>query len=260
MQKNRLKEKITQGKLAIGAFVTLADPAVVEMIGLAGYDVAYIDMEHTAFDMRLVQDMVRACDVVGICSLVRVPENNPKTILRVLEMGAQAVQVPHIAGREDALAAVNAVRYGPVGERGVGGPTRAARYGTVPVAEHMRSSNAKIVLSVMVEDLAALRQIEDIAAVDGVDMIAIGPNDLTQALGASGPADPKMKETVEGIAASLKKVGKARLAFPMNAAAFPLDVAGLRRLGVAYATCNPTDIDRLMMSFRDQVKEVRAQM
>ncbi len=260
MQKNRLKEKITQGKLAIGAFVTLADPAVVEMIGLAGYDVAYIDMEHTAFDMRLVQDMVRACDVVGICSLVRVPENNPKTILRVLEMGAQAVQVPHIAGREDALAAVNAVHYGPVGERGVGGPTRAARYGTVPVAEHMRSSNAEIVLSVMVEDLAALRQIEDIAAVDGVDMIAIGPNDLTQALGASGPADPKMKQTVEGIAASLKKVGKARLAFPMNATAFPLDVAGLRRLGVAYATCNPTDIDRLMMSFRDQVKEVRAQM
>ena len=95
MHRNRVKEKIAQGKLAIGAFVTLADPAVVEMIGLAGYDAAYIDMEHTAFDMRLVQDMVRACDVVGICSLVRVPENNPKTILRVLEMGAQAVQVLH---------------------------------------------------------------------------------------------------------------------------------------------------------------------
>jgi len=260
MHKNRLKEKIAQGKLAIGAFVTLADPAVVEMIGLAGYDAAYIDMEHTAFDMRLVQDMVRACDVVGICSLVRVPENNPKTILRVLEMGAQAVQVPHISGREDALAAVKAVRYGPAGERGVGGPTRAARYGTVPVPEHMRTSNAEIVLSVMVEDLEALRQLEDIAAVDGVDLIAIGPNDLTQALGASGPDDPQMKETVEGIAASIKKVGKARLAFPMNAAAYPLDVAGLRRLGVAYSTCNPTDIDRLMMSFRQQVKGIQEQL
>ncbi len=260
MMKNRVKEKMAQGKLAIGAFVTLADPAVVEMIGLAGYDAAYIDMEHTAFDMRLVQDMVRACDVVGICSLVRVPDNNPKTILRVLEMGTQWVQVPHISGPADALAAVKAVRYGPLGERGVGGPTRAARYGTVATPEHMRTSNSEILLSVMVEDLEAIRQIEDIAAVDGVDLIAIGPNDLTQALGASGPNDPRLKETVERIAASLKKVGKAKFSFPMNATAYPLDVAGLRRLGVAYSSCNPTDIDRLMMSLRQQVKEIQAQI
>ncbi len=260
MRKNRVKERFAQGQLAIGAFVTIADPAVVEMIGLAGYDAAYIDMEHTAFDMRLIQDMVRACDVVGICSLVRVPENNPKTILRVLEMGAQAVQVPHISGPEDALAAVKAVRYGPLGERGVGGPTRAARYGTVPTPEHMATSNAEILLSVMVEDLGAVRRIEEIASVPGIDMIAIGPNDLTQALGATGPTDPRLKETVESIGASLRKVGKARFSFPLNAAAYPLDVAGLKRLGVAYSSCNPTDIDRLMISFRQQVKEIRAQL
>ena len=73
--------------------------------------------------------MLRACDAVGISSLVRVPDNNPKTILRVLDMGAQGVQVPHIGGRYDALEMVKAVRYAPLGERGMGGPTRAARYG-----------------------------------------------------------------------------------------------------------------------------------
>ena len=149
---NRIKEKISQGQLAIGTYVNLADPAVVEMIGIAGYDAAFIDMEHTAFDLETVQEMVRACDLTGICSLVRVPDNSPKTILRVLEMGAQGIQVPHIADRDDALAAVKAVRYAPLGDRGMGGPTRATRYGTVPMKEHIKNSNSDIVLVVMSSD------------------------------------------------------------------------------------------------------------
>ena len=260
MLKNRVKEKIAQGKLAIGTYVNLADPAVVEMIGLAGFDAAFIDMEHTAFDLPLVQEMVRACDLAGICSLVRVPDNNPKTILRVLEAGAQGIQVPHIAGRDDALAAVKAVRYAPLGERGMGGPTRASRYGTVPSPEHMKTSNSEILLVVMVEDTEAIRQLEGIAAIDGLDLIAIGPSDLSQALGTSGPNDPRLRETIEQIAATLKKVGKAKMTFPMNAAAFPLDVAGLKRLGVAYSNCNPTDVDRLMSSYRQQVRDIQSRL
>ena len=255
---NRIKEKIAQGQLAIGTYVNLADAAVVEMIGLAGYDAAFIDMEHTAFDLQTVQEMVRACDVTGICSLVRVPDNSPKTILRVLEMGAQGIQVPHIAGKDDALAAVQAVRYAPLGERGMGGPTRATRYGTVPMKEHTKRSNEEIVLVVMVEDLKAIEQLEEIASIDGLDLIAIGPSDLSQALGVSGKDDPKLKTTIETIAAKLKKEGKAKMTFPMNAAAYPLDVAGLVKLGVAYTNCNPTDVDRLMSSYVRQVKEIRA--
>ena len=260
MFKNRVKELISQHRLAIGTYVNLADPAIVELIGLAGFDSAFIDMEHTAFDLHVVQEMIRACELVGICSLVRVPDNNPKTILRVLEMGAQGIQVPHIAGKEDAREAVKAVRYAPLGDRGMGGPTRAARYGTVPMPEHTRTSNSEIVLSVMVEDMEAIKQIEEIASLDGLDLIAIGPSDLSQALGASGPNDPKLKETIEGIAATLRRVGKARMTFPLNAAAYPLDVQGLTRLGVAYTNCNPTDIDRLMLSYRKQVQEIRAQL
>ena len=86
MRKNRIKEKWSQGKMAVGTYVNLADPAVVEIIGLAGFDAAFIDMEHTAFTLETVQEMLRACDLTGIASLVRVPDNNPKTILRILDM------------------------------------------------------------------------------------------------------------------------------------------------------------------------------
>jgi 2-keto-3-deoxy-L-rhamnonate aldolase RhmA len=260
MLRNRVKERIAEGKLAIGTYVNLADPAIIEIIGLAGFDAAFIDMEHTAFDLQLVQEMVRACDLAGICSLVRVPDNSPKTILRVLEMGAQGIQVPHISGRDDALAAVKAVRYAPLGERGMGGPTRASRYGTVPSQQHVATSNSEILLVAMVEDEGAIDQLEDIASIDGLDLVAVGPSDLSQALGTSGPNDPRLRETIEHIASTLRKVDRARMTFPMNAAAFPLDVAGLKRLGVAYTNCNPTDIDRLVDSYRRQVRDIRMQL
>lgn len=260
MLQNRVKDKIRQGKLAIGTYVYLTDPAVVEIIGLAGFDAAFIDMEHGTFDLQLVQEMIRACELAGICSLVRVPDNNPKTILRVLEMGAQGIQVPHIASRDDALAAVRAVRYAPLGERGMGGSTRARRFGTVPMSEHVATSNSEIILAAMVEDMEAVEQLEEIASIDGLDLIAIGPSDLAQSLGASGAQDIRLKATIEQIALTLKKVGKARMTFPVNNATFPLGITELKRLGVAYTNINPTDVDRLLNSYRQQIQEIRAQL
>jgi 2-keto-3-deoxy-L-rhamnonate aldolase RhmA len=254
---NRIRLRMLEGELAIGTYVNIADPAIVEMIGIAGYDAAFIDMEHTAFDMETVQEMIRACDLTGICSLVRVPDNSPKTILRVLEMGAQGVQVPHIEGADDARAAVKAVRYAPLGDRGMGGPTRATRYGSVPMSEHIKRSNSDIILVVMVEDVKAIDQLSEIASIDGLDLIAIGPSDLSQALGVTGKDDPKLKATIEQISDTLRRVNKARMTFPMHAAAYPLGVAGLKRLGVAYSNCNPTDVDRLMNSYKTQVAEIR---
>ena len=129
MHENRVKSKIGKGRLALGKYIGIADPAVVEVVGLAGFDAAFIDMEHTSFDLPMVEAMIRACDLAGITSIVRVPDNNAKTILRVLDAGAQGIQVPHIADASDGGAAVKAVRYAPLGERGMAGSTRAARYG-----------------------------------------------------------------------------------------------------------------------------------
>jgi 2-keto-3-deoxy-L-rhamnonate aldolase RhmA len=260
VRENKVKAKIREGTLALGTYVGLADPALVEVIGLAGFDAAFIDMEHTSFDLSMVEAMIRACDLTGITSLVRVPENSPKNILRVLEAGAQGVQVPHIAGVEDALAAVKAVRYPPVGERGMAGSTRAARYGAVSLDEHMATSNAEILLAVMVEDKYALDQLAEIASIPGIDLIAIGPGDLSAALGVSDPRDPRLQSTVEGIAATLRRVGKAKMAFPLGIAAYPLGASELRHLGVAYANCNPGDLRRLLLSYEQQVREIRAEL
>jgi 2-keto-3-deoxy-L-rhamnonate aldolase RhmA len=260
MRKNRVKGKMRQGKLAIGTYVGLADPAVVEVIGLAGFDAAFIDMEHTSFDLSTVEAMIRACDLTAITSLVRVPDNSPKTILRVLEAGAQGIQVPHVAGVEDARAAVKAVRYAPMGERGMAGATRAARYGSVSLEEHMATSNAEILLAVMIEDRAALDQLTDIASLPGIDLIAVGPYDLSAALGITDPRDPLLKRTIDGIAAELRSVGKARMAFPLGIAAYPLSASELQDMGVAYANCNPGDLRRLLLSYTQQVKDIQAEL
>lgn len=260
MRENRVKTKIRQGKLAIGTYVGLAEPALVEIIGLAGFDAAFIDMEHSAFDFKLVQEMARACDLVGITSLVRVPDNNPKTILRILEMGVQGIQVPHIANRDDALAIVNAARYAPLGERGMAGSTRATRYGALPLKEHIATSNSEILLAAMIEDKEAIEQLEEIASVEGLDLIAIGPSDLSQSLGVSDSRDPRLKKTIEEISATLRKVGKAKMTFPLNIPAFPLNAVELQQMGVAYANCGPSDVQRLLRSYQQQVQEIQAQL
>ncbi len=260
MRENKVKTKMKQRKLAIGTYVGLADPAVAEIIGLAGFDAAFIDMEHTPFDLSMIEAMIRACDLSGITSLVRVPDNNPKTILRVLDAGAQGIQVPHIADANDARAAVKAIRYSPIGERGMAGSTRAARYGAVPLKEHMATSNAEILLAVMVEDKDALNQLAEIASIPGIDLIAIGPHDLSAALGITDPHDPLLKSTIEGIAATLRRVGKAKMAFPLGIPAYPLSASQLQSMGVAYSNCNPGDLRRLLLSYEQQVKEIQAEL
>lgn len=252
----KVKEKIRQGRLAIGTYVNLADPAIVEIIGLAGFDAAFIDMEHTAFDLKLVESMIRACDLVGITSLVRVPDNNPKTILRILDMGAQGIQVPHIESKEDAFQAVKAVRYAPLGERGMAGSSRATRYGSISLKDHIKTSNSEVLLAVMVEDIGAVQELADIASIEGLDLIAIGPSDLSQSLGISDRNDPRLKQAINEIAATLKHVGKAKMTFPLNHTSFPLDAHELQRMGVAYGNCGPSDVHRLLNSYREQIKEI----
>ena len=190
MNENRVKRVMREGGLAIVSHVGFSDPAVVEIIAAAGFDGAFIDMEHSAFDMRTVGEMIRVADLCGITPIVRVPENNPKTILRILDAGAQGIQVPHIEGVEGAKRAIAAVRYPPDGERGGAGSTRAAGYGGVPWTEHMRTSNEEILLIIMTEDKRGLDEIEEIAALDGVDIISLGPTDISTALGMTDPNDP----------------------------------------------------------------------
>jgi 4-hydroxy-2-oxoheptanedioate aldolase len=259
MQQNRVKQILQEGGLALGTHVGgIADPQIVEIIGLAGFDAAFIDMEHTSFELHDVQLMVMAAERVGITPIVRTPGFDHAFILRLLDMGVQGVQVPHIGSAEIARAAVQAVRYPPLGERGMAAGSRAAEYGRIPLLDHMAQSNREIIVACMIEDMAAVEQIAEIAAVEGVDLLAVGPSDLSRSLGISGQPDhPRLVAAIDRVREAVKRGAGARLAIPLNHAAFPRNAAQLRELGVGYTNCAPTPEARLLQSFRSQAVEAR---
>src|SRR5438128_10839004 len=259
MQPNRVKKILRSGGLALGTYTGgIADPQIVEIIGHAGYDAAFIDMEHTSFDLRDIQLMVMAAERVGVTSIVRTPGFDPAFILRLLDMGVQGIQVPHVSDPETAREAVKAVRYPPEGERGMAAGGRAADYGKIPLLEHMASSNREILLACMIEDMAAVERIDEIAAVEGVDLLAVGPSDLSRSLGVSGQPDhPRLVAAIDRVREAVKKGAGARLALPLNHAAFPRNAAQLRELGAGYTNCAPTPEARLLRSFQTQAAEAR---
>src|SRR5205814_7145514 len=121
----------------------------------------------------------------------------------------------------------------PLGERGMAGASRASDYGKIPLSEHLERSNREITLAVMIEDLPAVEEIDAIASIEGIDIVAVGPSDMSRALGVSGAADhPKLVEVVHRVADAVRKGGVARLALPTNHPALPRTVAQLRELGV----------------------------
>ena len=102
MQENKVKRALRENRLALGTYVSFADPQIVEIIGLAGYDAAFIDMEHTTFDLGLITQMITAADLVGVTSMIRIPGNDENLILRLLDAGANGIIIPHIDGLEGA--------------------------------------------------------------------------------------------------------------------------------------------------------------
>src|SRR5438552_18099287 len=134
MQENRVKKILNEGGLALGTYTGgIADPQIVEIIGHAGFDAAFIDMEHTSFDLRDIQLMVMAAERVGITPIVRTPGFDPAFILRLLDMGVQGIQVPHISDARAARRAVTAVRYAPLGDPAIAGASRAAAFARIPL-------------------------------------------------------------------------------------------------------------------------------
>jgi 4-hydroxy-2-oxoheptanedioate aldolase len=139
------------------------------------------------------------------------------------------------------------------------GASRASDFGKVPLREHMERSNREITLAVMIEDLPAVAEIDAIASTEGIDIVAVGPSDMSRALGVSGTPDhPRLVEVVQRVADAVRKGGVARLALPMNHAALPRNATQLRDLGVGYSNCAPSPEVRMLKSMQAQVAEARA--
>ena len=215
-------------------------------------------MEHMAFDLRDIQMMILAAERYGITPMVRTPGFDPAFILRILDMGAQGIYVPHVKSAKLAREIVSAVRYTPLGDRGVIGFSRATGYGQTPLREHIEQSNREIILTVMIEDAEALDDIDTIAAMEGVDVICPAPNDLGASLGVPGhPDHPKLVAAMERIIGAVKKSGKVRLGLGLMHPLYPRTLAECKAFGVGILLCGAAAEVRLLRSFSQEVAEIR---
>jgi 4-hydroxy-2-oxoheptanedioate aldolase len=205
MLSNPVKAKIRAGEVAFGTICALPSPEVVEIIGVAGYDCVLIDLEHGPLDVETVQAMGRACRATGIVPLARVPDANPKTILRMLDSGCLGVMVPQIETPEQAADVVAACRYPPAGRRSLAGNTVAANWGIVPAADHVAASNDAVLSIVQIETRRGLDAVEKIVRTPGLDMVFIGPNDLSTSLGYPGQMrHPEVQDAIRRILRAAK--------------------------------------------------------
>lgn len=155
----------------------------------AGFDFVIIDNEHTAFGPETAIQMVRAADAAGIAPLIRMPENSPSPISKVLDIGSQGAMIPRVASREEALRAVEAARFHPLGHRGACPRVRAARYSAVEPPRYFAAANEETLLVLPVETAEGATNLPEIVSVPGVDAILLGATDLSQSLGVPGQND-----------------------------------------------------------------------
>lgn len=179
-----LKARLRRRELTIGSWITLGHPAVAEIMAKAGFDWLTIDMEHSAITLHHAQELIRVIDLCGVVPLVRVGENDPTLIRRVMDAGAHGVMVPMVNSRGDAERAVSAVKYPPMGTRGVG-LARAQGYG-LDFEPYRRWSQAESMVIVQIEHIRAVENLEEILSVPGVDGFIVGQYDLSGSLGVPG--------------------------------------------------------------------------
>lgn len=179
------RQTYTTGRVVIGPFSAIPHPVAIEVVAAAGPDFLCIDWEHAQIGRERLEDLVRAADVHGVPAMVRVPGHVPDAIAAALDAGAKGVLVPRVSNAAEARAAVAATRYPPIGQRGVG-PGRAAGYG-YRIPEYLAKANESLLLAVQVETAEGLANIAEIVAVDGIDVIFVGPGDLSVSIGALGP-------------------------------------------------------------------------
>ncbi|MBM7050109.1 MULTISPECIES: HpcH/HpaI aldolase/citrate lyase family protein [Rhizobium] len=195
-------------KLLIGTFAAIPHPVAIEVTAASGVDFLCIDWEHSQISRERIEDLIRAADVHRVPAMVRVPGHAAEDIAAVLDAGAAGVLVPRISTAEQARAAVRATRYPPLGARGVG-PGRAAAYG-YRIPDYLAKANAELVLAIQVETAEGLANIADIAAIDGVDLIFIGPGDLSVSIDAMGPAGKdKLDAAIRTIVKTALSAGRA---------------------------------------------------
>lgn len=208
LPQNRFKQAIGEGRQQIGLWSTLSTAFAAEAVAGAGFDWLLLDTEHSPGDVLTVLPQLQAlAGYPEVSAIVRPASNDPVLIKRFLDIGAQSLLIPYVQSAKEAAEAVQAVRYPPAGIRGVTALSRATRFGRV--RDYPGTAEQQLCLLVQIETQAGLDALEEIAAVEGVDGVFVGPGDLAASLGYIGRLDhPVVVEAVEGAIRRIVACGK----------------------------------------------------
>lgn len=203
------RDRVLARELLYGLFLDIDSPASAELAGRAGYDWLLVDLEHGAATEATLQAHLYAIETTGSAALVRPQSGERIRIGRALDVGAQGIMVPRLNSSAEAREAVSFLRYPPDGIRGVATRTRGAGLGTRSHAQ-IREVNDEVVGIVQIESPGGLADADEIAAIDGVDVLFVGPADLSHSLGIPGQfGDPRYGEALDSVAAACRNHGKA---------------------------------------------------
>ena len=250
---NHTKHRLAAGETVVGCFLRYPVATLAEFMSLGGWDFMVFDAEHGALQPRDLEDLSRACELHGVTPMVRVTTNEPSTILRFLDAGAHGMHVPWVDSGAAAEAAVQAAKYEPRGSRGLAA-TRSAGFGLqASIGDYVCQSNLETLVVVQVESAEGVANVEELVAVDGVDVIFIGPTDLSHSLGHVGdPSHPEVQAAMNRVADVVTASSKTLGIFVAN----PADAVTWRDRGARYLL---TGLEPLLSgSTRNYLETVRS--
>ncbi|MCL5935068.1 MAG: aldolase/citrate lyase family protein, partial [Firmicutes bacterium] len=193
-----VKQRLSRGEYLCGAFLSIRSAELAEIIAQAGFDFIIIDSEHCSYDWSEIEQLIKVISYNRVSPIVRVPGIFRPLILRTLDLGAEGILVPRVDSAREAQDVVRFAKYPPLGDRGFAGIVRSAKYGKLPVREYIEQANENILLAVQAETAKAVDNLGEIASVRGIDLVFVGPSDLSVSLGFAGrPNASEVQEKIE---------------------------------------------------------------
>jgi 4-hydroxy-2-oxoheptanedioate aldolase len=253
---NTVKDKLARNQVVASMIVRLVRTVEIAQIAkTAGFDSFYVDMEHNSFSFDTTGQICMAGLAAGIAPFVRVPSISPHDISRALDGGALGVIAPHIHSARDAECVVRVAKFAPLGDRSIAGGLPHLQFRTFPATETINALNEATMVVIMIESGEALAEVDDIAAVEGVDLLLIGTNDLCASLGIPGQLDhDKVRSAYAKAIEACRKHGKHLGIGGLSA--YPTLVGEFVKLGARYVSTG-TDLSFLLGTATAKAKQVR---
>lgn len=206
---SRVLARLRAGEVASCVRLNLADPRSAELAAMCGFDCVWTDMEHTANTLSAVENQIRAAKAYDCDMLVRVPRGSYSDLIRPLELDASGIMVPHVMSAAEAREISWYTRFHPIGRRPLDGGNADGAYCMIPTAEYVRLANEERFVAVQIEDPEPMEELDEIAAVPGLDMLFFGPGDFSHAVGVPGMlSHPRVVEARRQVAEAAARHGK----------------------------------------------------